>query len=166
MSRNCSTHGGSLRIYGCHESAAARPAGARVRDLLECERAAGYEQLETYLGFDRRIEIDKRQILGVPDCDQEQWWARRADRATAKGNTLLNYCGVRSDFLDYTVDLNPYKQGCFLPGSRIPIRAPHVIGEDRPDVVLILPWNLSDEIVQQLAAIREWVGALPPAHQI
>jgi SAM-dependent methyltransferase len=152
------THGGSLRVYGCHGEDSAKVDSERARELRERESAAGYGSLETYVGFDARIEADKRQILEFLIAIKRDGARIIGYGAPAKGNTLLNYCGVRRDFLDYTVDLNPHKQGCFLPGSRIPVRAPQAIGEDRPDVVLILPWNLTDEIVRQLGAIREWGG--------
>jgi SAM-dependent methyltransferase len=153
-----STHGGSLRVYGCHREDAAKPDSARAIQMREREREAGYEQLETYTRYGARVEADKRGILQfLIDLKNE---GRRVVGygAPAKGNTLLNYCGVGRDFLDYTVDLNPHKQGRFLPGSHIPIRAPQAIEEDRPDVVLILPWNLAEEIVEQLSFIREWGG--------
>jgi hypothetical protein len=152
------THGGSLRVYGCHVDDDRRPDTERARVLRERERAAGYEQLDIYAGYGASVAADKRQIL------QFLIDLKRADRrvvgygAPAKGNTLLNYCGVRCDFLDYTVDLNPHKQGRFLPGSHIPVRPLHAICEDRPDVVLILPWNLKDEIVEQLSVIGQWGG--------
>jgi SAM-dependent methyltransferase len=152
------THGGSLRIYGCHEEDPAKAESEAARELRLRERAAGYEQLETYLGYGRRVEADKRQILDFLIDIKEQGLRIVGYGAPAKGNTLLNYCGVRRDFIDYTCDLNPHKQGHFLPGSHIPIRSPDAIREDRPDVVLILPWNLKDEIVQQLSFIGEWGG--------
>jgi SAM-dependent methyltransferase len=152
------THGGSLRIYGAHAEDREKPESEAARELRERERAAGYEQLETYLGYGRRVEEDKRQVLDVLIELKREGLRIVGYGAPAKGNTLLNYCGVRSDFIDYTCDLNPHKQGHFLPGSHIPIRSPEAIREDRPDVVLILPWNLKDEIVQQLSFIREWGG--------
>jgi hypothetical protein len=152
------THGGSLRVYGCHEEDPANTESEEARELRQRERAAGYEQLETYLGYGRRVEADKRQILDFLIDIKEQGLRIVGYGAPAKGNTLLNYCGVRRDFIDYTCDLNPHKQGHFLPGSHIPIRSPDAIREDRPDVVLILPWNLKDEIVQQLGFISEWGG--------
>jgi 2-polyprenyl-3-methyl-5-hydroxy-6-metoxy-1,4-benzoquinol methylase len=152
------THGGSLRVYGCHADDPAKAHSEAARELSERERAAGYEQLETYLGYGRRVEADKRQILGFLIDLKQQGLRIVGYGAPAKGNTLLNYCGVRRDFIDYTCDLNPHKQGHFLPGSHIPIRSPEAIREDRPDVVMILPWNLKDEIVQQLSFIREWGG--------
>jgi hypothetical protein len=152
------THGGSLRIYGCHADDADKPETGAARDLCERERAAGYEQLDTYLGYSQRVERDKRQILSFLIDLKERGLRVAGYGAPAKGNTLLNYCGVRHDFIDYTCDLNPHKQGHFLPGSHIPIRSPDALREDRPDVVLILPWNLKDEIVEQLDFIREWGG--------
>jgi SAM-dependent methyltransferase len=152
------THGGSLRIFAAHQEDAEKPESAAARALAERERAAGYERLETYLGYGLRVERDKRQILGFLIELKEQGLRVAAYGAPAKGNTLLNYCGVRRDMVEYTCDLNPHKQGHFLPGSHIPIRSPEELREDRPDVVLILPWNLKDEIVQQLGFIREWGG--------
>ncbi|HTU77296.1 MAG TPA: class I SAM-dependent methyltransferase [Solirubrobacteraceae bacterium] len=152
------THGGSLRVYGAHCGDAGKPDTARAEEMRERERDAGYEQLETYLHYGARIEADKREILEFLIGLKNDGLRVVGYGAPAKGNTLLNYCGVRCDFLDYTVDLNPHKQGRFLPGSRIPIRAPQAIREDRPDVVMILPWNLKDEIVEQLGFIGEWGG--------
>jgi SAM-dependent methyltransferase len=152
------THGGSLRIFAAHGEDDAKREADAARELRERERAAGYERLDTYLGYGRRVEADKRQILSFL-IDLKQRGLRIAGYgAPAKGNTLLNYCGVRSDFVDFTCDLNPHKQGHFLPGSHIPIRPPEAIREERPDVVLILPWNLTEEIVEQLSFIREWGG--------
>jgi SAM-dependent methyltransferase len=152
------THGGSLRIYGAHAEDRDKPESEAARELLARERAAGYERLETYLGYGGRVEQDKRQILRFLTELKEQGLRIAGYGAPAKGNTLLNYCGVRRDFLDYTCDLNPHKQGHFLPGSHIPIRSPEALREDKPDVVLILPWNLKDEIVQQLSFIGDWGG--------
>jgi len=152
------THGGSLRIYGAHAEDQQKPETDAARELRERERAGGYEQLDIYLGYGRRVEQDKRQILGFMIALKEEGLSVVGYGAPAKGNTMLNYCGIRRDFIDYTVDLNPHKQGHFLPGSHIPIRSPEQIREDKPDVVLILPWNLKDEIVEQLGFIREWGG--------
>jgi SAM-dependent methyltransferase len=152
------THGGSLRVFGAHAEDPGKPESEAARELRERERAAGYERLETYLGYGARVEQDKRQILRFLIELKEQGTSIVGYGAPAKGNTLLNYCGVRRDFIDYTCDLNPHKQGHFLPGSHIPIRSPEQIREDRPGVVLILPWNLKDEIVEQLSFIREWGG--------
>ncbi len=152
------THGGSLRIYGCHADDAEKAESASAKELSERERAAGFEELDTYLGYGLRVEADKRQILSFLIDLKEQGLRIAGYGAPAKGNTLLNYCGIREDFIAYTCDLNVHKQGSFLPGSHIPIRSPDSIREDRPDVVLILPWNLKDEIIEQLAFIREWGG--------
>jgi SAM-dependent methyltransferase len=152
------THGGSLRIFGAHADDPDKPETDAARELRERERAAGLESLDTYLGYGRRVEADKRQILSFLIDLKQQGLSIVGYGAPAKGNTLLNYCGLRQDFIDYTCDLNPHKQGHFLPGSHIPIRSPEAILEDKPDVVLILPWNLKDEIVEQLSFIREWGG--------
>ena len=152
------THGGSLRIYACHEEDPDRVEQPAMRALAERERGAGYERLETYLGYGRRVEADKRQILGFLIDLKSQGLRIAGYGAPAKGNTMLNYCGLRRDFIDYTCDLNPHKQGHFLPGSHIPIRDPQAIREDRPDVIMILPWNLKDEIMEQLSFVREWGG--------
>jgi SAM-dependent methyltransferase len=152
------THGGSLRIFGAHAEDGEKTESEAARELRERERTSGYEQLDTYLGYGTRVEQDKRHILSFLIGLKEQGLRVAAYGAPAKGNTLLNYCGVRRDFIEYTCDMNPHKQGHFLPGSHIPIRAPEEIREDKPDVVLILPWNLKDEISEQLGFIGEWGG--------
>jgi SAM-dependent methyltransferase len=152
------THGGSLRVYACHVEDREKAESQAAVELRERERAAGYEELDTYLGYGPRVEADKRKILSFLIDLKEQGLRVVGYGAPAKGNTLLNYCGVRRDFIDYTCDVNPHKQGHFLPGSHIPIRSPEAIIQDKPDVVLILPWNLKDEIVEQLSFIREWGG--------
>jgi SAM-dependent methyltransferase len=152
------THGGSLRIYGAHADDEAKSETDAARELRERERAAGYASLETYLGYGLRVEADKRQILRFLIELKEQGRRVVAYGAPAKGNTLLNFCGVRGDMIEYTCDLNPHKQGHYLPGSHIPIRSPEVLREDKPEVVLILPWNIKDEIVAQLQFIGEWGG--------
>lgn len=151
------THGGSLRIYGCHADDP-RADTERTRELLERERAAGFEDLGFYTEYGRRVEEEKREILEFLIGLKRDGKRIVGYGAPAKGNTLLNYCGIRTDFLDYTCDLNPHKQGHYLPGTHIPIRSPDVLREDRPDVVLILPWNLKDEVMEQLSYIREWGG--------
>jgi SAM-dependent methyltransferase len=152
------THGGSLRIYGAHYEDATKPDTKRAVELRERERAAGYEELATYTGYAVNVAADKRQILGFLIALRNQGRRVVGYGAPAKGNTLLNYCGLRGDFLDYTVDVSPHKQGHYLPGSRIPIRSPQRLREDRPDVVVILPWNLREEIAREHAYIREWGG--------
>jgi SAM-dependent methyltransferase len=152
------THGGSLRIYGCHADEAAKADTEAAAELRERERAAGFESLDTYLAYEQRVREDKRQILEFLIGLKRQGLSIAGYGAPAKGNTMLNYCGVGPDFLDFTCDLNPHKQGQFLPGSHIPIRSPEAIREERPDVVVILPWNLTSEIVEQLGFISEWGG--------
>jgi SAM-dependent methyltransferase len=152
------THGGSLRIYGCHEDDTGKPDTERALEMRTRELGEGYERLDTYTGYGERVAADKREILAFLIGLKNEGRRVVGYGAPAKGNTLLNYCGVGRDFIDYTCDLNPHKQGSFLPGSHIPIRSPQVIRDDRPDVVLILPWNLKDEIVEQLGFIREWGG--------
>jgi SAM-dependent methyltransferase len=152
------THGGSLRIFGCHDDDGSKPETERAAELLEREEAAGYSSLDTYLAYGERVIEDKRQILSTL-IELKRAGKRIAGYgAPAKGNTLLNYCGVGREFVEYTADLNPHKQNHLLPGTHIPIRSPEAIRSDQPDVVLILPWNLKDEIMEQLAFIREWGG--------
>jgi C-methyltransferase C-terminal domain/Putative zinc binding domain/Methyltransferase domain len=151
------THGGSLRLYLRHANEAADEAPA-VADLRADESAAALDRLETYTGFGDAVAEIKRDLLTF------LVEAKRAGErvvgygAPAKGNTLLNYCGVGAELLEYTVDRSPHKQGRFLPGTRIPIHGPERLIEDRPDHVLVLPWNIADEIVEQLAAVHEWGG--------
>jgi SAM-dependent methyltransferase len=152
------THGGSLRIYGAHADDADKEQTERARELLERERTAGFDELETYTRYGERVQADKREILAFLIEQKGEGRRLAGYGAPAKGNTLLNYCGIGTDFLAYTCDLNPHKQDHLLPGSHIPIRAPDALREDKPDVVLILPWNLKDEIVEQLSFIREWGG--------
>ena len=151
------THGGSLRIFGCHADDP-RGRSAAATGLLERERAGGLEDLRTYLDYGARVIEDKRQILDLLIELKRAGNSIAGYGAPAKGNTLLNYCGVGRDFLDFTCDANPHKQGHVLPGTHIPILAPDAIRERRPDVVLILPWNIKDEIVEQLSFVREWGG--------
>jgi SAM-dependent methyltransferase len=152
------THGGSLRIYGCHDDDASKTDGERAAELLAREDAAGYSRLDTYVDYGVRVAEDKRRIVEKLIALKDEGKRIVGYGAAAKGNTLLNFCGIGRDFLDYTVDLSPHKQGHLLPGTHIPIRSPDAIREDKPDVVFILPWNLKDEIVEQLAYIREWGG--------
>jgi SAM-dependent methyltransferase len=152
------THGGSLRIFGCHEDDASKPLTDRAQALLHREEAAGFGRLETYTSYSERVHEDKREILEFLIGLKRDGRRIVGYGAPAKGNTMLNFCGVRTDFLDYTCDLNPHKQGCALPGTHVPIRSPDVLREDRPDVILILPWNLREEIMDQLSYVREWGG--------
>jgi hypothetical protein len=148
------THGGSLRIYAQHAGVSG-PSGA-VLALLATEQEAGLDRLDAYGKFRSQVERTKRDILrGLSDL-KDAGKTIVGYGAPGKGNTLLNYCGIRTDFLDYTVDRNPYKHGKFLPGTHIPIHSPDRIAETRPDYIFILPWNLRDEIAKQLAYTQEW----------
>jgi len=126
--------------------------------LLEREHAAGLDRLDTYLAFPESVRAAKRDLLDFLNALKRDGLRLVGYGAPAKGNTLLNYCGIGSDFLDFTVDVSPHKQGLYLPGTRIPVRSPDAIREARPDVVLILPWNLRDEITAQHAYVGEWGG--------
>ena len=152
------THGGSLRIYACHAGDASHPTAPSVSVLARREREAGLHRLETYADFADRVRATKRKLLSFLIEAKTCGKSLVGYGAPGKGNTLLNYCGIRTDFLDYTVDRNPYKQGKYLPGTHIPIFPPEKIAETRPDYVLILPWNLKDEITTQLSYIRSWGG--------
>ena len=152
------THGGSLRIYARHAEDHSEPVGERAVALRRREQAAGIPDMAYYAAFAEQVKETKRKLI------EFLMQAKRAGKSVAgygapgKGNTLLNYCGIRTDFVDYTVDRNPYKQGKFLPGTHIPIYHPDKIKETQPDYVLILPWNFKDEIMQQMAMIHAWGG--------
>lgn len=150
------THGGSLRLHARHAADAMRPVRPSVIELRARERAAGFETLGLYEDFGPRVAEAKRRLLELLMGAKDAGKSIAGYGAPGKGNTLLNYCGIGTDFLDYTVDLNPYKQGLFLPGTHIPILHPGRLEETRPDYILILPWNLREEIMRQLAPAREW----------
>ena len=152
------THGGSLRIYGRHIEDTSKPASERATKLRAREQSAGLDRIETYAAFAEQVHETKRRLLDFLIGAKRRQKRIAGYGAPGKGNTLLNYCGIRTDFLDYTVDRNPYKHGRFLPGTHIPIHPPERLSETRPDYVLILPWNLKDEIMEQLAYIRGWGG--------
>ena len=152
------THGGSLRIYGRHLEAGAPAVSRRVFELKKKESEAGLDRLETYLNFGEEVKETKRKLLSFLIHARDRGETIVAYGAPAKGNTLLNYCGVGTDFIEYTVDRSPHKQGMFLPGTRIPILHPNKIAESKPDYLLILPWNLKEEIMEQMSCIREWGG--------
>ena len=154
------THGGSLRVYARHAEDASHPVDERVRELAQREQRAGFTRLETYRSFDEQVKESKRKILAFLIEAKQAGKSIAGYGAPGKGNTLLNYCGIRTDFIEYTVDRNPYKHGKFLPGTHIPVFPPEKIRETRPDYVLILPWNLKDEIRKQLSFVREWGGKL------
>ena len=152
------THGGSLRIYGRQREDGSKPVTARVPALRQREVDEGLDRIESYGRFAEQVTRTKWKLLDFLIGARRQGKSVVGYGAPGKGNTLLNYCGIRTDFLDYTVDKNPYKQGKFTPGTHIPIFPPEKIFETRPDYVLILPWNFRDEIVGQMAGIREWGG--------
>jgi 2-polyprenyl-3-methyl-5-hydroxy-6-metoxy-1,4-benzoquinol methylase len=152
------THGGSLRVYARHASNEALPVSGRVPDLLRRERAGGLDRAETYRAFAEKVKATKRALLRFLIEARDAGKSVVGYGAPAKGNTLLNYCGVRTDLLEYTVDRSPHKQGHFLPGTHVPVYAPQKILETKPDYVLILPWNIKEEIMSQMAEVRGWGG--------
>lgn len=152
------THGGSLRVYGKHKNDKTKTITRRIEDLLEKENAADLLDLQTYYHFGKKVESTKRKLLAFLIQVKNDGKKVVGYGAPAKGNTLLNYCGIRTDFLDYTVDRSPYKQNKYLPGTHIPIKHPDKIKEDKPDYILILPWNIKDEIIEQMSFVREWGG--------
>jgi len=152
------THGGSLRIYACHADNSSRPREKRASDLIEKENKIGFNKIEFYSTFGEKVKETKRKILDFLIREVRNGKVFAGYGAPAKGNTLLNYCGIRQDFIDYTVDRSPHKQDHALPGVRIPIHNPSKISETRPDYLVILPWNLKDEIINQMTHIRDWGG--------
>jgi hypothetical protein len=155
------THGGSLRIYGHHAAhRSEQPASGRIVALRAAEAKQRLHSIDAYTGFAERVREVKRKLLEFLIARRREGRHIVAYGAPAKGNTLLNYCGIRADFIDYAVDRSPLKQGKLLPGTHIPIHAPERIRETRPDVVLVLPWNIKEEVARQLAFVREWGGKL------
>jgi C-methyltransferase-like protein len=152
------THGGSLRIYLHHADDGTRKISDGVKNLERQELKNDVNNLKTYSTFGENVKETKRKLLEFLISAKREGKKVVGYGAPGKGNTLLNYCGIRTDFLDYTVDRSPFKQGKFLPGTHIPIYPPEKINETRPDYVLILPWNLKDEIMKQMAFVREWGG--------
>ena len=152
------THGGSLRLYVCYTDDAAQPRGKAVDKVAADEAAARLQTLQAYDAFKGGVQEAKRGLLDFMIGAKRNGKRIAAYGAAAKGNTLLNYCGMRDDFIDYVADRNPHKQGRFLPGSHIPIQHPDRIRETRPDYLLILPWNIEEEVVRQNAHIRAWGG--------
>ena len=153
------THGGSLRVYARPEESASEPA-ARVKAVLDEEESAGLHTVAGHEGFAREVLQIKSDLLGFLLTAAGDGRSVAGYGAPGKGNTLLNHCGIRSDLLQYTVDRSPVKQGKFLPGTHIPIYAPERLAETRPDYILVLPWNLRDEISQQLDYVKSWGGRL------
>jgi len=150
------THGGSLRIYAHHADDASRALTHSVRELKNRELQFGFEKLATYTNFAEQVKATKRTLLAFLIQAKQEGKTVVGYGAPAKGTTLLNYCGIRTDFLDYTVDRSPHKQGRFVPGTCIPVYHPDTIQVTRPDYLLILPWNLKDEICAQMRHVREW----------
>jgi len=152
------THGGSLRIYAKHKEDKTKDVSSRVDGLRAREINSGYKDMKFYLGFVEKVIKVKKDILTLLTQIKEKGKTIVGYGAPAKGNTLLNYCGINTDSIEYTVDRNPHKQGRYLPGSRIPIESVEKIKLTKPDYLFILPWNLKDEIVDQMSYIREWGG--------
>lgn len=153
-----STHGGSLRVYACHCEFDEYSLTERVIGMREKEAEFGMKDIETYSRFAEKVKSLKFELLETLVALKKEGKTIVGYGAPAKGNTLLNYCGIRTDFIEYTVDRSLHKQGRFLPGTHIPIFDPEIIRETQPDYVLILPWNLKEEIMEQMSHIREWGG--------
>lgn len=153
-----STHGGSLRIFAKHKLDTSKNISENIYQLIEKEKLFGLQVLETYYNFSDNVEQTKRNLLKFLIDTKEQNKTVAAYGAPAKGNTLLNYCGIRTDFIEYTVDRNPHKQNCFLPGVNIPIYHPDKIKETKPDFILILPWNIKEEVLEQMKFVNDWGG--------
>jgi SAM-dependent methyltransferase len=153
-----STHGGSIRIYARHEHDSSKPLSTRAQQLRARELALGFNRLQTYQNFAEQVKSTKRKILSLLIELKNRGASIVGYGAPGKGNTLLNYCGIRTDLLSYTVDRNPYKQGKYTPGTHIPILSPDTIRDTRPDYIFILPWNLKDEISTQMSFVRDWGG--------
>lgn len=152
------THGGSLRIFACHNNLNKYDISKSVAEMLRREETACLLDMTAYTHFEKRVQQTKRDLLALLIQLKNAGKNIVAYGAAAKGNTLLNYCGIGTDFINYVVDKNPNKQGVFLPGSRIPVLAPDIIKQTKPDYVLVLPWNLKSEITEQLSYIKDWQG--------
>ena len=152
------THGGSLRIYARHRENSGKPVQPRVSHLKHKERESGLGELNIYKQFPKKVSETKHRLVKLLTEVKDSKKTVAAYGAPAKGNTLLNYCGIGTNFIDYTVDRSPHKQGRFLPGTHIPIYHPDKIRETQPNYLLILPWNIKDEVMQQMRFIREWGG--------
>jgi len=150
------THGGSLRLHARHEDDHSRPVTERAIALRRRELDAGYADLEVYRAFEQRVHATKRRLLDLLIEAKDDGKRIAAYGAPGEGNTLLNFCGIRADLVEFTVDRNPYKHGRFLPGTHIPIFPPEHLDQKKPDYILILPWNFQEEIVAQLSHARAW----------
>jgi len=151
------THGGSLRIFGCH-AGDSRASGEHVGTVLNAELAGGLQEIETYLQFQPKAEKIRSDLLAFLNEQKQQGKTVAAYGAAAKGNTLLNYAGITPDLITFVCDAAPSKQGKFMPGSHIPILPPAALAERKPDYILILPWNIAGEVMQQQAGVSEWNG--------
>jgi SAM-dependent methyltransferase len=149
------THGGSLRVYGCHANDN-KEININVSNVLKNEKEYGLDKIESYIRFEENIKAAKRALLSLLIDIKNQGKTVVAYGAAAKGNTLFNYCGISYDFIDYSVDLNPNKQNTFLPGCHIPVKHPDEIKKTKPDYILITPWNIKDEIIKQLEYTKGW----------
>ena len=152
------THGGSLRIYACHTDDPDKQDSPAVTELLDREATAGFTDLAVYRSFEQKVHRTKRELLKFLISAREEGKRVAGYGAPAKGNTLLNYCGVRTDLVEFTVDRAESKQNTLLPGTRIPVFGPEKIEEEKPDYILILPWNIKDEIVGSMGFVRDWGG--------
>lgn len=152
------THGGSIRIYACHKGASHKATGA-VEALLKNEKGQGMQEMEYYTDFDASAQQVRDALITFLETQKNKGKSVAAYGAAAKGNTLLNYCNIGPELIDFCVDASPHKQGLYMPGSHIPVYAPEALKEHKPDYVLILPWNLKREIATQHAYISEWGGA-------
>ena len=152
------THGGSLRVMATHKASTVHAEGAGLAKVRGDEAKAGIDGDAYYAGFEPRVRAVRTALLDFLRKAKADGKKVTAYGAAAKGNTLLNYCGVGTDLIDYVVDISPHKQGTYLPGSRLPIHAPSRINETKPDYIMILPWNIKDEVVGQMAAVRDWGG--------
>ena len=150
------SHGGSLRLYAQPAGSRRHEVSFRVHELAARERALGFDTLAAHRSFSHQVNETKWRLLEFLIARRREGKRIVGYGAPGKGNTLLNFCGIRTDLLEYTVDRNPYKQGQFLPGTHIPIKHPDVLAQDLPDYIIILPWNLKDEIVDQLSFARAW----------
>jgi len=153
-----SIHGGSLRIYARHAENNTFPVSQNINNVLQKEKTHGLDNMLTYTNFQRQVNTAKLNIWNFFINAKKSGKKIVCYGAPAKGNTLLNYCGIGSDIIDYTVDINPHKQGKYLPGTHIPIMTPEKINQSKPDYLVILAWNLKEEIMTQMSHIRDWGG--------
>jgi len=152
------THGGSLRIYAKHSDCKPNPIDQKVSMVIEKEHQFGLENISTYTNFNKKVEEVKKKLREFVIIAKNKGEKIVCYGAAAKGNTLLNFCQIGIDFIDYVVDKNPYKQGLFLPGTHIPIKDPKELKKTKPHYLLIIPWNLKEEIMNQMSYIKDWGG--------